>query len=290
MPSVKKPKRRKGERTQGRSLRLIPGHVLAWFYALLLVVPLYYLIVSSFKNNLEITDNPFSVPKSLSLYNFTEAFRRVDLGTALMNSALITFSAAVLTLLLAIPAAYGLARSKGWLGRWSEKLFALGFLIPGFAALVPTVLIAIALHLYHTRIFLILFMPSTALPLSVILLTQFMRAVPAELEESAMLDGASRWRVLWSIYMPIAMPGIATVTILNVLNFWNEYMFTLILGGSDPAVRTAQVALPNLISQTNTEYGILAAGTIITLIPVYVAYMLASRQMENAMLQGALKD
>ncbi|SDB85877.1 carbohydrate ABC transporter membrane protein 2, CUT1 family [Sanguibacter gelidistatuariae] len=272
-----------------RRPRLVAGHILAWAYGALLLIPLYYLLVSAFKPNIEIFDKPFALPTGLSLKNFASAWERASLGTALSNSILITASAALLTLALAIPASYALARSRGRLGTAIERLFSMGFLIPGFAALVPTVLLAIALGMFQTRLFVILFMPATALPLSVVLLTQFMRTVPAELEESAVLDGANRWMVLKEIYLPIAMPGIATVTILNVLNFWNEYLFTLILGGPNPNVRTAQVALPTLVSQTSTDYGVLAAGTLLTLLPVYIAYILLSRQMENALLQGAVK-
>ncbi|SEE64498.1 carbohydrate ABC transporter permease [Ruania alba] len=281
---------RGGARRSTRGLALLPAHVLTWAYALLLVIPLYYLLVSAFKPNLEIFANPFALPESFGFSNFVAAWSRAQLGTALSNSLLITGSSLVLSLALAIPAAYGLARARGRLGTAIERLFSLGFLIPGFAALIPTVLLAIAIGMFQTRGFLILFMPATALPLSVILLTQFMRTVPAELEESATLDGANRWAVLWHIFLPIAMPGVATIAILNMLNFWNEYLFTLILGGPDPRVRTIQVALPTLVSQTNTEYGVLAAGTLITLVPVYVAYILLSRRMEEALVQGAVKS
>lgn len=272
-----------------RSLHLLPGHIFAWTYAVLLVIPIYYLIVSAFKTNLQVFATPFALPRAYSFENFSIAWDRGQLGSALISSLLITCMSAIVTLVLAVPASYGLARAHGRLGSFVEKLFAMGFLIPGFAALIPTALLAMAIGLFQTRTFMILFLPATALPLSVILLTQFMRTVPAELEESATLDGAGRWEVLWHIYLPIALPGISTVTILNLINFWNEYLFTLILGGSDPAIRTIQVALPTFVSETHTEYGVLAAGTMISLIPVYVAYVLLSRQMEDALLQGALK-
>jgi len=155
---------------------------------------------------------------------------------------------------------------------------------------VPTVLLAIAMGLFHTREFLYLFFPASALPLSVILLTQFMRSVPPELEESAMMDGAGRLRILWSIYVPIVVPGIATVAILNFLSFWNEFLFALILAGPDPDTRTVQVALPNLVSQTDTQYGVLLAGALITMIPVYIVYIVLNRRLEDALLQGAVKS
>ena len=105
-----------------------------------------------------------------------------------------------------------------------ERIYALGFLIPGFAALIPTLLLAIKLGLFNDREFMILYLPASAQPLAVILLTQFMRTVPRELEESARIDGASNLRILWSIYVPLVRPGIATIAILNFIGFWNEYI------------------------------------------------------------------
>jgi multiple sugar transport system permease protein len=182
------------------------------------------------------------------------------------------------------------ARAGGRAARVVERLYALGFLVPGFAALLPTLLLAIHLNLFYTREFMILMLPATAQPLAVILLAQFMRTVPAELEESATMDGASRFRVLWSIYLPLVMPGIATISILNFIGFWNEYLFSLVIVGTNPDVRTVQVALPTLIgSQGVTDYAVVCAGTIISVLPVFIVYIVLNRRMENALVQGALK-
>lgn len=278
-------------RSKRRSTRINPfAHGVVWLYGLLLVIPLYFLLISAFKDNSAIFNSPFALPTSLSFDNFVRAWDQAQLGTGLWNSVLVTVVAEVLTLLLAIPASYAIARAGGRMGAFVEKFFAAGLLIPGFAALVPTVLLSIAVGLFQTREFLFLYFPATVLPLSVILLTQFMRAVPAELEESAMMDGAGRIRILVSIYVPIVVPGIATVAILNFLSFWNEYLFALILGGPDPATRTVQVALPNLVSQTDTQYGVLLAGALITMIPVYIVYIILNRRLEDALLQGAVKS
>jgi multiple sugar transport system permease protein len=265
------------------------SHILVWSYAALLILPLYYLLVTSFKSNIEIFDQPFALPHEWIFSNFIDAYNQAGLGKALMNSLIITVGAELVTLVLAIPAAYGLARSKGRLGAAVERIFALGFLVPGFAALVPTVLLAIALGLWQTRTFLIMFMPATALPLSIILLTQFMRTVPPELEEAAALDGAGQLTVLLRIYLPLAVPGIVTVVILNFLHFWNEFLFALVILGYDADLRTAQVALPTLVSEGSTQYGVLAAGVVITLVPIYLMYIVLQRRMEDALTEGAVK-
>lgn len=273
-----------------RSSGLLTGHILAWLYALLLILPLYFLLTTSLKDNFEVFDHPFALPRNWLVENFAEAWDLASLGPALGNSVLITTGAEAITLALAFPAAYGLARSSGRTAAVVERVFGLGFLIPAFAALVPTVLLAIELGMFQMQAFLILFLPATVLPLSVILLTQFMRTIPAELEESAMMDGAGRWTVLWRIYVPMSAPGVITVAILNFLGFWNEYLFSLVILGPDPDLRTVQVALPSLTSATMIQYGTLAAACLITLAPVYAVYIALQRRMENALVDGAVKS
>ncbi|HWJ73646.1 MAG TPA: carbohydrate ABC transporter permease [Kaistia sp.] len=265
------------------------AHGGAWLYVLFLIVPLYYILISSVKTNTEVFRSPVLPLGSAGFDNYVNAFNFAALGQALGNSAYIALVALILTLLLAVPAAFGLARSTGRVADTIEKIFALGFLIPGFAALVPTTLLAISLGLFQTREFLILFFPATALPLTIILLVQAMRAIPPELEESAIIDRAGTLDILWHIYVPLTSPTVALVTIVNFLNFWNEYFFTLVIGGPREDVRTVQVALPTLTSQTNAQFGILAAGIVISLIPVYIAYAFTARRMEQALLAGAVK-
>lgn len=267
----------------------IPAHLLVWSYTALLAVPLYYFLVSAFKHNGAIFGSPLGLPGSLSPGNFTQAFELAGLGGAIANSALVTVGGLAVTLVFAVPASFALARSRGRAGRVLERIFSLGFLVPTFAALFPTFLLAAATGLFHTRTFMVLLLPATAMPLSVVLLTQFMRAVPAELEEAARMDGASTFAVLRHVYMPVCLPGIAAVVLLNFLNFWNEYLYSLIIIGPDPGLRTIQVALPTLVSTAGTHYGLLAAGTVITLLPVFAVYSVLQKRMQAALLSGAVK-
>ncbi|MFC9651912.1 carbohydrate ABC transporter permease [Streptomyces sp. NPDC056937] len=267
----------------------LPAHILVWTYAVLLAVPLYYFLASAFKSNERIFASPLSPPSSFGLGNFRTAFESAELGPAIVNSALVTVFSLVLTLGLAIPAAFALARSTGRLASAMEKVFSLGFLIPTFAALFPTFLLSAATGLFHTRAFMVLFLPATAMPLSVVILVQFMRTIPHEMEEAARMDGASTFAVLRHIYTPMCVPGIATVLLLNFLSFWNEYLYSLIIIGPDPELRTVQVALPTLKSQIGTDYGVLTAGTILTLVPVWIVYTILQKRMQQALISGAVK-
>ncbi len=276
------------KKSTDEGIALLPAHILVWTYAALLGIPIYFVIVSAFKDNIAIFDTPLALPNSLSTHNFVEAWNTVKLGRGLINSLIVTTMSELVTLALALPAAYGIARSKGKIGAIVERIFALGFLIPAFAAMVPTLLLSIKLHMYHTLPFFSLFLSATTLPISVILLSQFMRTIPAELEESAMLDGATRWQTLRFIYLPLTRAGIVLAVILNFLTYWNEYLFSLVLLGYQTSTRTVQVALPILITN-NTQYGVLLAGTLISLIPVYIVYIFFHRKIEGALLAGSIK-
>jgi multiple sugar transport system permease protein len=262
----------------------LPAHILVWAYAVLLAVPLYYFLASAFKSNEDIFSSPLSPPTSFGFGNFRTAYESAGLGVAILNSAIVTVFSLALTLGLAIPAA-----SRGRVASAVEKVFSLGFLIPTFAALFPTFLLSAATGLFHTRLFMVLFLPATAMPLSVVILVQFMRTIPPEMEEAARIDGASTFGVLRHIYTPMCMPGIATVVLLNFLTFWNEYLYSLIIIGPDPDLRTIQVALPTLKSQIGTDYGILTAGTVLTLVPVWIVYTVLQKRMQRALVSGAVK-
>ena len=281
-------------RRRGRATRFTPGVILSYIgvvlYALTLILPLYWLLISSFKSTLETLAEPFVPGFSAGVSHFTDVWNRLELGTALLNSLYITTASLVLTLVAAVPASFALARSRGRIATVFERIYALGFLIPGFAALVPTLLLAIKMEMFYTREFMIIYFPATAQPLAVILLTQFMRTVPQELEESATIDGAGRFRIMRSVYLPLTVPGIATVAILNFIGFWNDYLYTLIIVGLDPALRTVQVALPTLQGERGvTDYALICAGTVIAVAPVFLVYAVLNRRMENALVQGALK-
>lgn len=256
-------------------------------YAAVLVVPLYYVLVSSFKTNVTVFQSPLALPASLSLGTYEQAQHFANLTGALANSAILIVGAEIVALVLTVLAAYAIARIPSRISTVAEQIFGLGLLIPAFAILVPTYLLAVFSGMLHTRLFLMLFYSATVLPLSVILLAQFMRTIPHEIEESATIDGASRMEILWHIILPLSRPGMATVMILNFLHFWNEFLFALIL--TDDGSRTVQVALTFLKGGRVVDYALLAAGTVITLIPVFFAYGILQRRMQEALVAGSVK-
>jgi multiple sugar transport system permease protein len=264
------------------------GYVLVIIYAMVILVPLYFALVSAFKENTAIFSTPLSLPKSFNMGRFLQAQANVNLFRAIGISFLVTTGAELLTLVLAFPAAYSLARIKSRLTPLVESIFGLGFLIPPLAILMPIYLMTASIGRLNDPLVLIVFYPALKLPLSIILLASFMRKLPFELEESAEMDGANVFQIMGYIFLPLSVPGIVTVLVLNFIDFWNEYLFALILMSSDN--RTIQVAISLLRSQRTIDYGLMAAGVVISMIPVYIVFIFFQERIMQGLTAGAIKE
>jgi multiple sugar transport system permease protein len=274
---------------RGSDLFVIGGYFFSILYALLIIIPLYFVIVSAFKNNSQIILTPLALPPALNFSKFIQAQTNVHLLRAGSISIGITTGAELLTLVLAFPAAYAVARIQTRLASFVETIFSLGFLIPGLAILMPIYMMTAKAGLLYHPIALVILYPAFSLPLAMILLSGFMRKLPRELEESAVMDGGNVFQIIYYIFFPICMPGIITVLVLNFINIWNEYLFALILMDSEN--RTIQLALALLrANQRSVDYGLIAAGVIISMIPVYIMFIFFQDRIMSGMLAGAIKQ
>lgn len=280
--------RRSRMRFQLSEIPLALASAVVWLYGALLALPIYFIFISAFKENSQIFLEPASPPENWNWSNFSRAWEAASLQEVLTNSLLVVSTALLLNLLLAVPAAFGIVRSKSRLSRLIEGMFAMGFLIPAFAALVATVVLAIWLDMFHTKSFLTLYYTAMTLPLSVLLIANYMRAIPREIAESAIIDGANSGQILMFIYLRMSLPAISSTLVVNFVTLWNEYIFALILAGPKPSNMTVQVALPTLAGLHETEFGLLSAGTVISLIPVFVVYAILQRRLEGALAAGSM--
>ena len=268
---------------------VIGGYFFSILYAALIVIPLYFVIVSAFKENSQIILTPLALPSALDFSKFIQAQVNVNVLRAGMISILITTGAEALTLILAFPAAFAVARIQTRLSPVVESIFSLGFLIPGLAILLPIYMMTAKAGLLYHPIALVILYPAFNLPLTMILLAGFMRKLPRELEESAVIDGGNVLQIIFYIFLPICMPGIITVLVLNFINIWNEYLFALILIDSNN--RTIQLALALLrANQRSIDYGLIAAGVLISLLPVFIVFVFFQEQIMQGMLAGAVKE
>lgn len=281
--------RTRGDRSRARpSVWSLLAYGVVLLYASAMLLPLYYVFISAFKTNQTIFDAPITPPTSLSLDEFRRANEHVGMTSALVNSAVVTIGTGMLSLVLAILAAYGIARTKSRFTSLAETAFGIAFLIPVLAVLIPVYLLAVNTQLIETpRLYLTIFYTAWVLPLSVLILVPFFRSVPQEIEEAATIDGAGRLNILRHIMLPLVAPGISTVAILNFLGVWNEYLFASVL--TTETSRTAQVALPFLKDPHGVNFALLSAGVVMTLVPVYLAYAILQRRMQEALVGGSVK-
>jgi multiple sugar transport system permease protein len=268
---------------------VIAGYTFSILYSALIIIPLIFVVFSAFKNNADIILKPLAFPTTLDFSKFIQVQTNVNVLRAGLVSIVITTGAELLTLILAFPAAYAVARIRTRLAPVIESIFSLGFLIPGLAILMPIYMMTAKAGLLYNPIALVILYPAFNLPLAMILLTGFMRKLPHELEESAVMDGGNVLQIIFYIFFPICMPGIITVLVLNFINIWNEYLFALILMDSNN--RTIQLALALLrANQRSIDYGLIAAGILISMIPVYIVFIFFQERIMSGMLAGAVKE
>jgi len=261
-------------------------YVVAIGFAVLALFPFFWIIMNSFKNNREIYGSPFAFPAAFKISNYIEAWSNANIAVYFVNSIIISFSAVVILVLIASMASYYISRLKSSSGLYN--FFTLGIMIPIHAMLIPTFIMLRNANLLNTRMGLAIVYCAVNLSLSIFILVGFMKGIPKDLEEAAMIDGASVYRIFFSVILPISKPGIATIATLSFLNAWNDFLYAQVLI-SNPAIKTITQGIYNLRGQYTTDYGLMSAGLVITIIPVTLIYILFQEQVVKGMTAGAVK-
>ncbi|WP_059044416.1 carbohydrate ABC transporter permease [Paenibacillus rubinfantis] len=257
-------------------------------FAMMNIVPLFWMVVNSFKNEQEYAADPFSFPEALHFSNYAEAWKVANMNVYFLNSLFVTFASLIVTVFFGALASYFLSRFQFKLRGITYGVFLLGMLVPIHATLIPIFLIMQKLHLLDTHLSLILPYTAFHLSLTIIILEGFMRGFPKDLEESGVMDGAGIFRIFWSIILPITRPAMATVVILNFIYNWNEYLFALVLISSS-ALKTLPLGLANFVGIETASLTLQMAALTMALIPIIIFYLLLQKQLVTGMTAGAVK-
>ncbi len=252
------------------------------------IVPLFWMVVNSFKTEQEYAVNPFSLPETLQFSNYAEAWKIANMNVYFLNSLFVTFASLIVTVLLGALASYFLSRFEFKLRGLTYGVFLLGMLVPIHATLIPIFLIMQKLHFLDTHLSLILPYTAFHLSLTIIILEGFMRGFPKDLEESGVMDGAGIFRIFWSIILPITRPAMATVIILNFIYNWNEYLFALVLISSSE-LKTLPLGLANFVGIETASLTLQMSALTMALIPIVIFYLLLQKQLVTGMTAGAVK-
>ncbi len=265
------------------------GGAAGWLWLLIVLVPIYWIVITSFKTQSNyLQTNPFAPPSAPTLDNYRFVIE-ADFVRYFINSVVVTLGAIVPAVLVSFMAAYAIVRaSDRWLLRSVNSLFLMGLAIPLQAAIIPVYLMIIRLHMYDTLLAIILPSIAFAIPLSVLVLSNFIRDVPKELFDSMRVDGASEWGTLWHLAFPLTRPALVTVSIYNGLAIWNGFLLPLILTQS-PNQRTLPLALWSFQGQYSVNVPAVLASVVLTTLPILVLYVIGRRQLLSGLTAGFSK-
>jgi multiple sugar transport system permease protein len=254
--------------------------------ALIMVFPFVWTIVTSITPGATLTTTPKLIPDNPSLVPYLELFDRVPFGQVIVNSLLIAVVSTVLQLVTSAMAAYVFSRMP-FPGRGAIfVLYLATMMIPFQVLIVPLFAEMKALGLINTYLGAIL--PTIASAFGVFLLRQAMNTVPRDLDQAATLDGAGHFRVFFQIVLPLVRPALATLAVFAFLNTWNSFLWPLIIL-RDPLMQTLPVALSSLQGQYSTEWDVLMAGSVISIIPMFALYVFAQKYIVQGVAGTGLK-
>ena len=256
--------------------------------SLMMIYPLYWLITSAFKTNEEFFSAPYSLPTTWVFENIARAWEVANLGTAMLNSTIVTVSATLLTVFLGALTAYALSRYTFKLKGFLMAFFLLGMLIPIHSTLVPLFIIMNKVGLLNTYWALILPYTAFELPIAIFLTAAYMASIPKEVEEAAIIDGTGYWGIFFKIMLPLSVPALATVTILAFLRNWNEFVFALVFINSS-SLKTLPLSLAVFSDGFSTDYVLTMAAMTVAVVPTIIMYLIFQEQIMKGMVAGSVK-
>jgi raffinose/stachyose/melibiose transport system permease protein len=289
-PAALSPTEPKPNRGIGRRLRKLnlPGGLGGWIWLAVIIIPIYYIVITSFKSQAGyFSENPLAPPSNPTLDNYRMVLE-ADFARYFLNSSLVTAGAVLPTVLFSFMAAFAIVRGRGRFLKLVNGLFLMGLAIPLQATIIPVYLLIIRLNLYDSLLALILPSIAFGIPLTVLILANFIRDVPDELFESMRLDGCNEWQTMWRLALPLVKPAIVTVAIYNGLGVWNGFLLPLILTQS-PELRVLPLALWTFQGQYSVNIPAVLASVVLTTLPILVLYVVGRRQLLSGLTAGFSK-
>ena len=292
---------KKNQINTGDRLYKIFIYVVLGLLAVLILVPVLWVVMASVKETVEHYGNPWALPTHLHWQNFMDAWNKADMGAYMGHSVLVTGLALVILLVVALPASYCLARFKFVGQKFFNTCFMAGLFINVNYIVVPIYLMLADGDkwlknflgngfLLNNHVVVAIVYAATALPFTIYLLSSYFATLPHDFEEAAYIDGAGYWRTMLEIIFPMAKPSIITVILFNFLSFWNEYIIvkTLVV---EKDLWTLPAGLLNLMQaqQSAAEYGPMYAGLVLVMLPVMILYICVQKNLTKGMTVGGLK-
>jgi raffinose/stachyose/melibiose transport system permease protein len=268
--------------------RFVPLVILT-IYAIIALFPIVMILMNSFKAKKAIFGAPFAFPSSetFSLIGYQTVTDGANFANYFLNSAVVTFVALLLTLFIGAMAAFALAEYDFPGNAWAALYLSIGIMIPIRLGTVGILRLMVSLKLVNTLTGLILIYVAQSLPLTIFILSQFMRQVPKDLKDAARIDGASEYRI-FGMVLPLVRPALGAIGIFTMIPIWNDLWFPLIIA---PSSKTATVTLgvQQFLGQWVSDWNAVLSSLTLAMIPILILYIIFSQQMIRSITAGAIK-
>lgn len=261
------------------------------FMALCVLValfPIVWVVLSSFKTNREILSNGLQLPSTFSFSGYKQALEMAPILKFFVNSLIVSFASTALNVFILAMAGYVFAKKKFRFKNLIFGILSLSMVIPSTALMSPVYTVITKLHLYDTKMALILVYTALNMPISLMILRSAFAAIPTELEEAAYIDGAGFFCTFWQVMMPCAKGGLASAAVLAFLGSWNEFTFALLLTSST-STRTLPLSLSYFTSQFSFNYTAMFAAITIAVLPSIIVFSIFQEQVCSSLTAGSVK-
>ena len=261
------------------------------FMALCVLValfPIVWVVLSSFKTNREILSNGLQLPSTFSFSGYKQALEMAPILKFFVNSLIVSFASTALNVFVLAMAGYVFAKKKFRFKNLIFGILSLSMVIPSTALMSPVYTVITKLHLYDTKMALILVYTALNMPISLMILRSAFAAIPTELEEAAYIDGAGFFRTFWQVMMTCAKGGLASAAVLAFLGSWNEFTFALLLTSST-STRTLPLSLSYFTSQFSFNYTAMFAAITIAVLPSIIVFSIFQEQVCSSLTAGSVK-
>lgn len=262
-------------------------YLLGTLIAVLATIPFLWMITTSLKARGALMNIPIEwIPKEPTLAAYVKVFSKFPFFRTIGNSLFISVTYTVITLISASMAAFAFAKLEFPRAGMLLKVFLATMMIPTQVTMIPLFVVMNKMQLINTYSSVIL--PSIFRPFAIFLLVQQMRTIPNDYLDAARIDGASTFRVYFRVALPLCRPTLATLSITTFMEAWNDYLWPLLML-TDKVKMTLPIALSTLNGQYSTEYNVLMAGSLISMVPIILVYIFAQKYFENGMMAGGIK-
>ncbi len=257
-------------------------------YSLYTMYPIILMIITSFKANLEIMQNPVGLPREPIVAGFVTLFQKENFGLFFANSLFVSLVSSMILLVVSILLAYVISRYKTKISDFLYFFFLAGMMIPLRLGLLSLNDLLYKLGLIDSLWGLIFIYVAQNIPFTMFILTGFIQMIPVSMEETAYIDGANTWQVLWKVIVPLIKPAVATTVVYNFVPIWNDVFYPLIFISTKER-RTLMQTVTLFFGQYLTNWNLVFSALTVACVPVIIVYIFCSRYLIEGMMAGAIK-